>query len=70
MLSKTPTPFIALAAAAGLGEAGALAGLLAAMGLGMFGLGALRLPGWARRRKTQIDDVLARLTPTTTRVLP
>jgi hypothetical protein len=40
------------------------------MGLGMFGLGALRLPGWARRRKTQIDDVLARLTTTTTRVLP
>ena len=70
MLGMSLVTFIALAAAAGLGEAGSVAGLLAAMGLGMFGLGALRLPGWARRRKTQIDGVLARLTPTTTRALP
>lgn len=34
---------------------------MAAMGLGMFAVGALRFPGWARRRRTQIDDVTARL---------
>jgi hypothetical protein len=49
--------------AAGAGDAGSLAGVgfLVAIGLGMFGFGALRLPGWARRRRTQIDEVLARL---------
>ena len=32
------------------------------VGLGMFGLGALRLPGWARRRQRQMEAVAARLT--------
>ena len=36
-------------------------GLLAAMGAGMFGLGALRLPGWARLRRRQMEDVAARI---------
>jgi hypothetical protein len=36
-------------------------GFMAAMGLGMFAVGALRLPGWARRRRTQIEAVTARL---------
>jgi len=70
MLGMSLATFIAVGAAAGIGEAGSVAGLLAAMGLGMFGFGALRLPGWARRRRTQIDDVLARLIPSTTRDLP
>ncbi len=41
------------------GDAGALAsaGFLAVMGLGMFGIGALRLPGWARRRRRQMEEV-------------
>jgi hypothetical protein len=61
MLGMSLATFIAVGAAAGVGEVGSVAGLLAAMGLGMFGLGALRLPAWTRRRKTQIDEVLARV---------
>ena len=34
---------------------------MALMGLGMFAAGALRVSGWARRRKTQIEAVIARL---------
>lgn len=30
-------------------------------GLGLFGAGALRLPGWARLRRRQMDEVAARL---------
>ncbi len=33
---------------------------LGAMGLGMLGSGALRLPGWARARRKQMEDVAAR----------
>jgi hypothetical protein len=36
-------------------------GLLALLGAGMFGLGALRLPGWARLRRRQMEDVAARI---------
>jgi hypothetical protein len=36
-------------------------GFMAVTGLGMFAVGALRLPGWARRRRTQIEAVTARL---------
>jgi hypothetical protein len=31
------------------------------MGLGMFGFGALQLPGWARLRRRQMDEVASRL---------
>jgi hypothetical protein len=31
------------------------------MGLGMFGFGALRLPGWASLRRRQMEGVAARL---------
>ncbi len=34
---------------------------LAAAGLGMFGLGALRLPGWARLRRRQMEGLAERL---------
>ena len=34
---------------------------LTAAGLGMFGLGAIRLPGWARLRRRQMEGVAARL---------
>jgi hypothetical protein len=37
------------------------AAMLAAMGAGMFGLGAVRLPGWARLRRYQMESVAARL---------
>ncbi|MGQ0563126.1 MAG: hypothetical protein ACT443_14780 [Gemmatimonadota bacterium] len=35
--------------------------LLTAAGLGMFAFAALRLPSWARLRRQQIDNVIARL---------
>lgn len=34
---------------------------LSVIGLGMFGLGALRLPGWARQRRRQMEAVAERL---------
>jgi hypothetical protein len=61
MLGVAAATLVVLAAAGGHGNADTGAGFLAVIGLGMFGIGALRLPGWARRRKTQIDQVLARL---------
>ncbi|HEX9894716.1 MAG TPA: hypothetical protein VGA78_12380 [Gemmatimonadales bacterium] len=35
--------------------------ILATLGAGMFGLGALRLPGWARLRRRQMEGVAERL---------
>ena len=35
--------------------------LMALVGLGMFAIGALRVPGWARLRRAQIEQVIARL---------
>lgn len=63
MLGVAAATLIALAAAGGLGDPGSVTGVgfMAAIGAGIFGIGALRLPGWARRRKAQIDQVLARL---------
>jgi hypothetical protein len=54
---------IAVAAAGGLGDAAVVSGLgfMALMGFGMFTAGALRVRGWARRRRTQIDAIIARL---------
>jgi hypothetical protein len=61
MLGVAAATLLAVVAAGGHGNADTGAGFMALIGLGMFGIGALRLPGWARRRKTQIDQVLARL---------
>jgi hypothetical protein len=36
-------------------------GFIALMGLGMVASGALRVSGWARRRRTQFEEVIARL---------
>ena len=43
------------------GDSLSTAGMLAAMGAGMFGLGALQVPGWARLRQRQMEGVAARL---------
>lgn len=51
------------------GNAGSVAGLLSGLGLGMFGLGAVRLPRWARLRRAQMEGVAARLTGTKPRPL-
>lgn len=47
----------------GMVDSGTLGGLgtLLLMGLGLFGAGAIQLPGWARRRLSQMDGVLSRL---------
>lgn len=37
----------------------------ALVGAGMFALGALRLPGWARLRRQQMEEIATRLTDTT-----
>jgi hypothetical protein len=36
-------------------------GFMALMGLGMFAAGALRVSGWARRRRAQFEEIIARL---------
>ncbi len=45
------------------GDASALRGItfLSTIGAAMFGVGALRLPGWARLRRRQMEGVAARL---------
>jgi hypothetical protein len=47
----------------GPADAGAVSsmGFLATMGAALFGLGALRLPGWARTRRQQMEEIAARL---------
>ena len=63
LLGVAAATFIAVAVAGGLGDPGSLAGVgfLSLMGAGMFGIGALRLPGWARLRRHQMEGVAARL---------
>jgi hypothetical protein len=47
----------------GGGDAGMMSslGFLTTIGIGMFGLGALRLPGWARLRRRQMEEIAGRL---------
>lgn len=53
---------VALGIAGTLGSPGSMAGigLLAMMGAGMLGLGAIQLPAWARRRKAQMEEIVSR----------
>jgi hypothetical protein len=44
------------------GDTWSSASLLAVLGLGMFGAGAVQVPGWARLRSRQMEAVAARLT--------
>ena len=39
--------------------------LIGVMGLAMIGLGALRIPGWAKERGRQMEEIAARLTEST-----
>lgn len=61
-LGIAATTMIATAAAGTLGTSSSITGigLLAATGVGLFALGALQLPSWARRRSAQIENVLTR----------
>jgi hypothetical protein len=62
-LGVATATLIPVAVAGSLSNAGSVVGVgfMAAIGLGMFAVGALRLPGWARRRRTQIEALTARL---------
>lgn len=53
---------IAAAVAGTLGTDASGIGFMAMTGVGLFAAGALRVSGWARRRRTQIEEVIARLT--------
>lgn len=62
VLGGAAATWFALAVAGGLGNAGITGvGFMTLVGLGMFAAGALRVAGWARRRTTQIEEVIARL---------
>lgn len=45
-------------------------GFMALVGLAIFMAGALRVSGWARRRRTQIDEVIARLVSSSRDIKP
>lgn len=64
MLGVAAAALIAAVLQNGVGDPGMLSslGLLASMGVGMFGIGALRLPRWARLRQRQMEEVAERLT--------
>jgi hypothetical protein len=53
----------AIAMTVGLSNPGAASGIgfMTLVGVGMFAAGALRVSGWARRRKAQFEEVIARL---------
>jgi hypothetical protein len=38
--------------------------MLGAFGAAMIGMGALRIPAWAKERQRQMEDIVARLTET------
>jgi hypothetical protein len=63
MLGIAAATLFAVAVGGGLADAGSVAGIgfLSAVGLGMFGVGALRLPRWARLRRRQMEEVTTRL---------
>jgi hypothetical protein len=52
---------LALAALVGASNAANAFLPLTALGLGAFGVGAIQLPGWARRRREQMEAIAARL---------
>lgn len=60
MFAVSTTGLIAEAATASGGNLPLLA-MFAAMGIGMFGFGALRLPRWARERRQQMSEIAGRL---------
>lgn len=63
VLGGATATLVAVTVAGGLSNAGTVTGVgfIGMMGLGMFAVGALRVSGWARRRRTQIEEVIARL---------
>jgi hypothetical protein len=65
MLGAAFAALVGVVLPAGLSDLGLLSsfGFLATMGVVMFGAGAFRLPGWARLRERQMEEVAARVAP-------
>ncbi len=61
MIGVSTAVVIGFAVSGEFAAAVASVGSLWAIGIGMFGFGALRLPAWARARRRQIEGVAARL---------
>ena len=63
VLGGAAVALVAIAVTGGLNNPGTVTsvGFMALMGLGMFAAGALRVSAWARRRRAQIEGVIARL---------
>jgi hypothetical protein len=63
MLGAATVALMATALGGSYGNLGLLLplGAVATMGAGMVGMGALRLPGWARLRRRQMEQVAARI---------
>jgi hypothetical protein len=63
VIAGATATFITTALLGNVNNPGALSGiaLMALMGAGMFVAGAMTVPGWARRRGAQFDQLLARL---------
>jgi hypothetical protein len=57
---------VALRAMNGRVDGGGIVFMLGALGAAMIGMGALRIPAWAKERQRQMEDIVARLTETTT----
>jgi hypothetical protein len=68
MLGFAVTTGVASLIGARVADAGMVMSLatFATMGAGMFGVGGLRLPGWARLRRRQMEGVIARATTAST----
>jgi hypothetical protein len=45
-------------------DGGGIVFMLGAFGAAMIGMGALRIPAWAKERQRQMEDIVARLTET------
>ena len=61
MLGLVGVALTAAAVSGGFEDTGLLFGTLATAGAAMFGIGALRLPGWARLRRRQMEEIAARV---------
>lgn len=72
LLGGAAATFIASIAGGGLADPGTVSsiGFMSVIGLGIFGAGALQLPGWARLRLRQMEGVAARLALSTRLHLP
>ncbi len=70
LIGVAAATLIAAAVGGVMGNAWSTAISLSVLGLGVFGVGAIRLPAWARLRRGQMEAVAARLTVSGQTALP